>query len=278
MVRAAALGVIAVHAWTGYVLTVGVDGLLWGDSRWAAVRGVVLFLVLAAGAFALHGATTRPDGAAGPRYGLEIGVVMMVGSLLLSITLTPAYRLAFAACFLLGVLYSMPPVRLEARAGLDAASVALAFGLLTPYAGGAVTGKALDAVSRLVLLGFIPLAAAGYSLAALWRVRDRPSGVRTLAVRLGERRTLWVAVCACAAAFAVWLLAWVLRGDLWHVPGGSLLGLLSLAIALAAWTGALRSCARDREQMTTAEERRMLYQAALAWVASDAAVVMAFGL
>lgn len=254
------LALVAAHVTAGYLLAVGVEGFLWGDSRWAAVRGVTLWIALAGGALALSSAFDRGAGRVPPRYVMEFAVAMMVAALLLSFTLTPGYRLAFALCFLLGLWYAIPPVRLEGRGGWDLAAVALGFGFLTPYAGVSVTRKTLDLVSGLVLLGFAPLAAS----------------LRALA--LGGRRSLWLAIWGCAAAFGLWLVAWLLRGEPWYVPAGALLGLISLAIAFAAWMSVLLPWLRHHEAMSPAQHRRGMYQAAIAWVVTDGAIVAAFGL
>lgn len=248
------LALVAAHATAGYVLAVGVEGFLWGDSRWAALRAVAGWVVLAGGAHGLHSAFTRPTGAAQPRYLMEMAAGAMVAALALSFTLTPGYRVAVALCFILGVLYAVPPVRLAERGAWDVAGTALAFGFLTPYAGVAATGKSLDLVAGLVLVGFAPLAA----------------GYRALAVAPGRVQSLRLAIWGCAAAFGVWLIAWLLRGEPWYVPAGALLGLISLAIGFGAWMRVL--------SMNPAQHRRGLLHAGIAWIVTDGAIVAAFGL
>lgn len=256
------LALVAAHLTAGYVLAVRFEGFLWGDSRWTAVRGVILWVVLAGGARALHSAFDRGAGPLPSGRAMEIAVATMAAALVLSFTLTPGYRLACALCFLLGMVYAIPPVRLAGRGGWDLATVALGFGFLTPYAGVAATGKSLDLVSGLVLLGFVPLAA----------------GCRALAATPGGLRSLWFAIWGCAAAFGLWLVAWRLRGEPWYVPAGALPGLISLAIAFAAWMSVLLPWRRHHEAMSTAQHRRGLVQAAIAWVVTDGAIVAAFGL
>jgi hypothetical protein len=256
------LALVAVHVTAGYVLAVGFEGFLWGDSRWAAVRGAILWMALAGGAWALHSAFDRAPGPAPSGPVMEIGVATMAAALVLSFTLTPGYRVSFALCFLLSGLYAIPPVRLAGRGAWDLATVALGFGFLTPYAGVAATGKSLDLVSGLALLGFVPLAA----------------GFRALAMKPDGQGSLWLAIWGAAAAFGLWLIAWLLRGAPWYVPAGALLGLISLAIAFAAWMRVLLPWRRHHEAMSPAQHQRGLVQGAIAWIVTDGAIVAAFGL
>ena len=55
-----------------------------------------------------------------------------------------AYRVAYAVCLVLSVLYSVPPLRLKAVAGADWVINMWGFGTLTPYAGWAATGLPVE--------------------------------------------------------------------------------------------------------------------------------------
>ena len=134
---------------------------------------------------------------------------------------------AYALCFLLSVLYSVPPVRLKAVAGADWLINMWGFGTLTPYAGW-VGDRASRSMrrARLVLLAFCPLFAALYPLTQLYQLEeDRRRGDRTLAAVLGvrpqSRRRPWL---AAALAFAL------LRGG--RRPVGVELEWRALAVAL----------------------------------------------
>ena len=70
--------------------------------------------------------------------------LMAAGQLVAVRAAAPATRLAYALCFVLSVLYSVPPFRLKAVAGADWLINMWGFGTLTPYAGWAATGLPLD--------------------------------------------------------------------------------------------------------------------------------------
>lgn len=262
--RPAVWPILVAHGMAGYVLAVGWHGLLWGDSLGRAALGLALWVVLlTGGTLALDAALDREE-AGRPPHLLEFAVGVLVAGLLLSISLTPGYRLAFAFGFLLGVIYALPPVRLRQRPALDRLARGLGFGVLLPYAMLSVTGRSPSVVVWLVLAGFGALYLALYPLTEL----SRP----------GSRRALWVGVWACALAFALWLVAWVLRGHPWYVPGGALLGLLSLAIAFATWMSVLLPRLGAHEATAPFPRERGAYHALAAWVVSDVAVVVALGL
>src|SRR5213078_556271 len=95
--------------------------------------------------------------------------------------------------------YSVPPFRFKAVAGVDWVINMWGFGTLTPFAAWAATGRPLDAGHALVLLGFCPLFAGLYPLTQLYQMEeDRRRGDRTLALLLGLRASLGVAI-ACTA-------------------------------------------------------------------------------
>src|SRR2546430_569802 len=103
-----------------------------------------------------------------------------------------------------GILCSVPPFRFKAVAGVDWVINMWGFGTLTPFAAWAATGRPLDAGHALVLLGFCPLFAGLYPLTQLYQMEeDRRRGDRTLALLLGLRASLGVAIACTALAFAL---------------------------------------------------------------------------
>ncbi len=106
------------------------------------------------------------------------------------------------------MLYSVPPFRLKAVAGADWLINMWGFGTLTPYAGWATTGLPLDAARGTVLLAFCPLFAALYPLTQLYQIEeDTRRGDRTLALALGPRRSLDLAIAAVLLAFGLFFAA-----------------------------------------------------------------------
>src|SRR3954447_16676734 len=100
----------------------------------------------------------------------------------------------------------------------------LGFGTLTPYAGWAATGLPVGPAGRLVLLAFCPLFAALYPLTQLYQnEEDARRGDRTLALMLGIKRSLLLAVASAGLAFGLFVVAAALSGwsssDRWRWAG-----------------------------------------------------------
>ena len=251
----------------------------------AALLGVALWVVcLNGGTLALNSAFDRDEGDVaylrsppppprGPR-GVPPGPDggrAAAGAVLLP----PRYQVAYAACFVLSVLYSVPPVRLKAVAGADWLINMVGFGTLTPYAGWAATGLPLDAGARLVLLAFCPLFAALYPLTQLYQLEeDARRGDRTLAPCWACGRSLDAAIAALVVAFALFAGAGSPRAGGWAES----LALAVLALALAR-LGSRCSCpgARDAGRMAPADHQRGMYRALGAWAVTDVAVLLAWG-
>jgi 4-hydroxybenzoate polyprenyltransferase len=276
--------IVAAHTAVGYLLAVGVENAVRSDGLAPAVLGVVLWVVcLNGGTLALNSAYDRDEGDIAylrrpppPPTGLAVfGIGLMVLGLAGSFALPLEYRVVYALCLGLSVLYSAPPFGLKAIPGADWIINMWGFGTLTPYAGWAATGLPLGTVGRLILLGFCPLFAALYPLTQLYQLEeDARRGDRTFALWLGMRRSLLVALTAAALAFGFFTLA-ALRSrweaaEYWR---WALLGLAALA-----WVLVLIPWFRRLAHMTHREHQRGMYRALLAWAVTDLAVVLAWGL
>jgi 1,4-dihydroxy-2-naphthoate octaprenyltransferase len=168
------------------------------------------------------------------------------------------------------VAYSVPPLRFKAVAGVDWLINMIGFGTLTPYAGWAATGLPLGSIPALVLFAFCPLFAALYPLTQLYQFEeDRARGDRTLALMLGMRASLSVAIAASGVAFACFAVAAIMA----RVPS---LRLAPLAVAGAAWLTILARWSARCERMTPADHKRGMYAALAAWGVTDVAVLVAF--
>src|SRR5258707_1360262 len=239
--RPAEWPIMAGHTILGYVLAVGIKGAWKGERVLPALLGLAVWVIfLNGGTLAINSVFDKDEGDIGylnappplPRYLLAFSVALLLGGQLLALALPSGFQVAYAICFLLSVLYSVPPFRFKAVAGVDWVINMWGFGTLTPFAGWAATGRPLDFGHGLVLLAFCPLFAALYPLTQLYQFdEDRRRGDRTLALILGMRRSLIVAVACVLLAFA--LLAW----------GAAVLGARPRALALllpfAAWLGVL---------------------------------------
>jgi lycopene elongase/hydratase (dihydrobisanhydrobacterioruberin-forming) len=128
--------------------------------------------------------------------------VLLAAGQALALVLPSGFAWAYAVCLAMSLAYSVPPLRLKAVAGFDWLINMVGFGTLTAYAGFAVTGRSLDLAHGLVLFAFCPLFASLYPLTQLYQFEeDRQRGDRTLALILGVRRSLLVAIAAAAAWF-----------------------------------------------------------------------------
>ena len=275
---------MAAHTAVGYVLAVGLDGARGGRQLGAALLGLALWVIcLNGGTLALNSAFDRDEGDVAylrqppppPRRLAAFSLGLMVLGQLVALTLPSGYSVAYAACFLLSVLYSVPPFRLKAVAGADWVINMWGFGTLTPYAGWAATGIPVDPARGLLLLGFCPLFAALYPLTQLYQLEeDLRRGDRTLASVLGPARSLDAAVVAAFIAFILFTAAALRSG--WRLPAdGWRWGLL--CVAAAGWTAVLVPWRRHAATLSAAEQQRWMYRALAAWAVTDVVVVATWG-
>jgi len=181
------------------------------------------------------------------------------------------FAVDYAVCFVLSILYSVPPLRLKAVAGADWLINMWGFGTLTPLAGWTLTGRPLEPWAILVMLAFCPLFAALYPLTQLYQFdEDRRRGDRTLALVLGMKRSLQVAVGATAAAFLLFFLA---AAAFRAGPRQAL-----LLVPLAAWLAVLLPWLRNHAAMAPEQHQRGMYAALRAWAVTDLAVLAVFAL
>lgn len=283
--RPAEWPIVAAHALVGAVVAVGFAGVLQPGTWPLVAAGTVAWVVgLNGGTLAINSAFDRDTGDVAylrrppvPPPGLYLfGLSCMGFGLGLGWHLPGTFRTAYLTCVALSILYSVPPWRLKAVAGADWVINMLGFGLLTPLAGWAATGAPLRADGRLLLLGFVPLFAALYPLTQLYQMaEDRARGDRTLAIRLGERASLRVAIGAALLAFACFGAAASRAG--WGVAGGDALRWAGLLVAALAWAALLVPWARRAGEMSPAEHQRGMHLALAAWAVTDLAIVLAWG-
>jgi 4-hydroxybenzoate polyprenyltransferase len=281
--RPAEWPIMAAHTALGYLLAVGVAGA-GGEHLDRALLGLLLWVVcLNGGTLALNSAFDRDEGDVAylrnppppPRRLAAFSLALMAVGQLAALALPPLFPVLYGVCFVLSVLYSVPPFRLKAVAGADWLINMVGFGTLTPLAGWATTGRFVDAVTAIVLLGFCPLFAALYPLTQLYQLEeDARRGDRTFALRLGTRRSLDVALAATAAAFL--LFAWAGARSGWTSTWGDWRWTL-LSLALLAWAAVLVPWRRRGDRLRPHEHQRRMYLALGAWAVTDLAVLLAWG-
>jgi 4-hydroxybenzoate polyprenyltransferase len=275
--------IMAAHTAVGYLLAVGVAGAARGELVAPALLGLVLWVAcLNGGTLALNSAFDRDEGdiaylrnPPSPPAGLAaFALGLMALGQGASFALPPRYRAAYAVCFVLSVLYSVPPFRLKAVAGADWLINMVGFGTLTPFAGWASTGRPLGSAGAVVLLAFCPLFAALYPLTQLYQMEeDTRRGDRTLASLLGVRRSLDIALAGVAVAFA--LFAWAGLRTGWAAPAMAWRWVL-LGGALLAWLSVLLPWRARATGWSPAQHQRGMYRALAAWAVTDLAVVLAW--
>ncbi len=274
--RPAEWPIMAGHTLLGYVLAVGFGGVVRGAWLPQALFALAVWVIcLNGGTLAINSVFDKDEGDIGylnappplPQHLLAFSVALLAGGQLLAFALPPAFRLAYAICFVLSVLYSVPPFRFKAVAGVDWVINMWGFGTLTPFAGWAATGRPLDAGHALVLLGFCPLFAGLYPLTQLYQMEeDRRRGDRTLALLLGLRASLGVAIACTVLAFALFGWAAALLG----------VGAWPLVVPLATWLAVLGPWYRRREALSSAGHQRAMYRALAAWALTDLVVLLVF--
>ena len=270
---------MAAHTAVGFVLAAGWSSLV--DAAWLARLGAALAIwvvCLNGGTLAINSAFDRDQGDIGyldvpppvPRGLLAFGLALMIAGQVAALLLPRGFALAYAVCFVLSVAYSIPPFRFKAVAGVDWLINMVGFGTLTPYAGWAATGIPLGDIQALVLFAFCPLFAALYPLTQLYQFdEDRARGDRTLALILGMRASLSIAVAASGVAFACFAVAAMMAG----VPASRSIPLVAAGLT---WLALLTRWSSRAEQMTANEHKRGMYAALAAWGLTDMAILVAF--
>jgi 4-hydroxybenzoate polyprenyltransferase len=282
--RPAEWPIMAAHTALGYLLATGLAGAAEPTRLLPALFGLVLWVVcLNGGTLALNSAFDHDEGDVAylrnppppPARLAGVSLGLMIAGQVLAFALPLRFAAVYAVCFLLSVLYSVPPVRLKAVAGADWLINMWGFGTLTPYAGWVATGLPVRPPLGLVLLAFCPLFAALYPLTQLYQLEeDSRRGDRTLAVVLGVRRSLLAALGSAVVAFGLFAAAglrseWTGAGASWRWA--------ALAVALMAWAGVLLPWWRGAEHYTPARHQRGMYRALGAWAVTDVAVLLAWG-
>lgn len=278
--------VMAGHTILGYLLAVGISGVLDGPAWRQGLLGLVLWVVfLNGGTLAINSAFDNDEGDIGylkrppppPRHLLAVSLVLLLAGQALAFLLPLEFVWAYAACLLLSVLYSVPPFRLKAVAGADWLINMWGFGTLTPYAGWAATGVPLTSSGLILLLAFCPLFAALYPLTQLYQFEeDQRRGDRTLALRLGMRRSLDMAIAMTLVAFAMMAWAGVLAG--WTLGPIHALRWAGLLAALGLWLVVLVPWRARFAGWTPDRHQRGMYHALGAWAVTDLVVLLGFAI
>ncbi len=273
-----------VHLLTGSALSLGLVGLVSGYGGMPLLYGALAFVVgLNGGTLALNSAFDRDEGDVAylkrpppPPRGLALfGLGLIVLGMLVALKLPRPFAYAYGLCAVMSVLYSVPPIRLKAIPGLDWLVNMAGFGLLTPYAGWALTGREVAGPGRMVLVSFALLFGALYPLTQIYQLEeDRRRGDRTLASVLGLDRSLLLSILTAVLAFILFGGAGAASG--W---GGGMNGLsrwAALAAAAGAWSMVLLPWWRRRADLDASAHQGGMHRALAAWAITDMAVLFAW--
>jgi 4-hydroxybenzoate polyprenyltransferase len=275
--------IVTAHLAVGTILAAGLSGLTtlyWRD----AILGAALWVIcLNGGTLAINSAFDEDTGDVAylrkpphpPRYLFAFGAMLIGFGLGAMMALPRAYQLAYGACAVLSFLYSVPPVRLKAVAGLDWLINLWGFGILTAFAGWAATAIPVSPAGRIVLLAFGPLFGGLYPLTQLYQLEeDRRRGDRTFASVLGPRGSLILALGCVLIAFGMMAVAGLIAG--WRsLPDGAIRW-TALGLAALSWGMVLIPWTVQAPGLEPRGHQRRMYRALVAWAVTDAVVVFGF--
>lgn len=270
--------------------------------------GILWTVCLNGGTLALNSAFDRDVGDIGyldnpppiPRHLALFSLLLLVLGLILAWPFLPSgYCWLLAFCVILSILYSVPPIRLKAIGGFDLLVNMIGYGGATFAAGGAATGLLTQLPPhyqvRLIFLavGFALLFGAFYPMTQIYQIpEDTARGDRTLAILLGPRRSLSLAVLLQLLALGcfAWGMAVVPPLNPQDIAdqiliGGSgpsflvvlphsypALGLLFLVLPMTLWVVFTLDW---RGRLSTYPAKRGMYRALWLWALTDLMIVLA---
>ncbi len=251
----------------------------WPLAKGSFSAWVIFVVLMNGGTLALNSAFDQDEGDIGylkappkpPKYLAHFGYGLLTASLLWSlvfIRVKPGGHYFFEivmTCVLMSVLYSVPPIRLKARAGWDLLINCGGFGFFTPMAGWVFTGRGLEPALISLCIGFGLLFAALYPLTQIYQVEEDTSrGDRTLVIRLGVGRSLSYAILATLSAH-LWLAQACLKA---HANPAYLL------LSLGAWLGVLIPWRLRWARVTAPQAEAGMYRGLAAWAITDLSVLI----
>jgi 4-hydroxybenzoate polyprenyltransferase len=260
--------IMSAHFFLGALLAAG-----WGlRARPSGLGWLVFVALMNGGTLALNSAYDQDEGDIGylkappkpPQHLLAFSSVLLGTSAVLGFLLPLPFALINLACVAMSLLYSVPPPRLKARAGWDLLINCLGFGLLTPLAGWALTGRPFSRAILLAAVGFAFLFATLYPMTQIYQVtEDRRRGDRTLVIQLGVGRSLILALLVALAAHGLFLVGVLAMG---RPP-------LHLLPSLAAWLAVLIPWLRGWRTWTDPQHEKGMYWGLGAWAVTDLSVL-----
>jgi len=260
--------IMSAHFLLGTLLAFG-----WGLRAWPTFLGWLVFVALMnGGTLAINSAFDQDEGDIGylkappkpPDHLATFSAALLLASGLLGFLLPLPFALINLACIVMSVLYSVPPVRLKARAGWDLLINCLGFGLLTPLAGWALTGQPFGRAVLLCSVGFAFLFATLYPMTQIYQVaEDSRRGDRTLVIQVGIGRSLLLALLAALVAHGAFVGGVMAMGrSPWP-----------MGLSLLAWAAVLLPWLRGWRTWTDAQHEAGMYRGLGAWAVTDLSIL-----
>ena len=256
--------IMSAHFLLGTFLAAG-----WGLRARPTWLGWLVFVALMnGGTLAINSAYDQDEGDIGylkappkpPQHLVGFSATLLGLSALLGFLLPLPFALINLTCVVMSVLYSVPPPRLKARAGWDLLINCVGFGLFTPLAGWALTGRPFSRTILLASIGFAFLFATLYPMTQIYQVgEDSRRGDRTLVIQVGVGRSLGLALVAALVAHGFFLAGILAMG---RAP-------LVLIPSLLAWLAVLLPWLRQWRTWTDHQHEAGMYWGLGAWAVTD---------
>ncbi len=207
-----------------------------------------------------------------PPHLARTSINLMVLGLAGAFILPWGYFWSYALCFMLSLVYSVPPLRLKAVPGADLAINMAGYGAFNFAAGALAPGTGLEypglfAAIVWLAFAFAFLFGAFYPMTQIYQMpEDMAKGDRTLAVRFGARRVLAFSIGLVAASgFCQAMAAWSIDMRMW--------GYIALLFSSGAWIVFTIDWLRRSEGY---QSQKGMYRALKLWGISDIVVILTF--
>jgi 4-hydroxybenzoate polyprenyltransferase len=267
--------IVTAHMSVGFILANGLN--LAGDHLRRWVLAALAWGVLGnGGTLAINSAFDRDEGDIGyldvppqvPRYLAPFALAWMALGIPIALALGHRFSIVYGICLVMSLLYSVPPFRFKARAGLDVLINSVGFGGLTIYAGWAAAARPLVAPIVNVVAAFVCFFVGFYPLTQIYQMaEDAQRGDYTLALALGKRDALRMGILGVGLGFAFLALEVMQRYRAARSAG--------LILALLCWTAVLIPWYLRHQRAGVTYEQRGFYNALYAWALTDIAVAVA---
>ena len=272
--RPAAWGIVIAHMSVGFIIAVGFGNIATHWRQWL-LAAITWGIFGNGGTLAINSAYDRDEGDIGylnnpppvPPHLARFSLIMLGIGALLSIPLGMIYLITYLVCGSLSILYSVPPFRFKARAGVDVFINCTGYGGLTLFAGWAAAGRSIESPIVNLFFAFFFLFMALYPLTQIYQIEeDLHRGDYTLAIALGKKRALELALLGVSLAF-FFIGSEVFKHYL-NIRS------LSFLIAIGFWGFLLIPWYRKHKLWKMLQEQKGFYQALTAWAVTDLAVII----